>query len=690
MNVTTNLSLRYLKQNKKRTAITIIGVILATVLLTGVISMFTSLQHSLIKYTISQTGNWDAQFLDVQYKDAGAITNSAEVKTSMISHDLGFAMLNTPQYSYKPYIFLSAYDHNKLANYPFNLVSGRLPENTEEIALVNDLSNDQNYHIGDKITLNVGQRALADGSFVPALTPITQKETLTQTKTMTFTVVGIIEQPTFISSFIPGFTAITFLDRQSLLSSDVIDISILAKTPAQIYNFAPNLANAAHIQSNYLGYNKDLLAFEGIGPNSSYYAFALTVGGILLFIIILGSVTLIYNSFAISVSERSKQFGILSSVGGTHRQMRKIVLFEGFFISLIAIPIGLLIGLGGLTWLLTLIKPLFSSMFKRGSENLNVSLYVQPIWILLSAVLGIFTVFISALIPTFKINKISAMDAIRQTRETEINPKKLKVSPVIRKLFGTEGFLAMKNFKRNRKRYRTIIFSLSLSIILFITISTATSYMTTSVRLAQGSMNYNIGVGLIGIDSNSTKFIQNISSFQGVQDYSALREFKTGAHFNTAGIANPLLNIDGFKSNSQMVYIYSLGDAKLQKILDGIGGDLNEYADTSNPAGLLINYSIFNGPGKRIESKVFNNIPDKITINGDKSDMELSIINTTNDTPIGINSILQPGLHIIVSDKVFDAIENQVLSSGELPFTQVCIMSSDVSNTISSYKPIVS
>lgn len=59
----------------------------------------------------------------------------------------------------------------------------------------------------------------------------------------------------------------------------------------------------------------------------------------------LGSVFLIYNSFNISLNERTHQFGILMSVGATEKQLRHSVLFEGFCIGVLGIPLGILTGI---------------------------------------------------------------------------------------------------------------------------------------------------------------------------------------------------------------------------------------------------------------------------------------------------------------------------------------------------------
>lgn len=55
--------------------------------------------------------------------------------------------------------------------------------------------------------------------------------------------------------------------------------------------------------------------------------------GILIAIIMFGSIALIGNSFSISVNERKRQYGLLSSIGATRKQLRRNVLYEASVLS---------------------------------------------------------------------------------------------------------------------------------------------------------------------------------------------------------------------------------------------------------------------------------------------------------------------------------------------------------------------
>ena len=195
----------------------------------------------------------------------------------------------------------------------------------------------------------------------------------------------------------------------------------------------------------------------------------------------IGSIALIYNSFSISISERKRQFGLLSSVGATRKQLVNSVFFEAFFISLFGIPIGIGSGIIGIGITLHFLKDTFASML--GNTTIELTLNVSIPSIIAAIILGLITVLISAYIPARRSKKISALDAIRQTADIKISPKNVKTSRLTRKIFAIEGDFALKNLKRNKKKYRSTVLSLFISILLFISASAVSMYLTDTVKM---------------------------------------------------------------------------------------------------------------------------------------------------------------------------------------------------------------
>ena len=232
------------------------------------------------------------------------------------------------------------------------------------------------------------------------------------------------------------------------------------------------------------------------------YSLAVILIGIIMF----GSISLIYNAFSISVSERTKQFGLLASIGATKRQLTGSVLFEALFLGCIGIPLGILSGLTGIGITLYLVKDMVGNILGivsttyEGQRLLSmgpaeeVSLAMHPSFGALAAaiLISLATILISAYIPVRRAMRRPAIDAIRQTGDIAIRPGKVKTSWLTQKLFGFEGTLATKNYKRSRKKYRATVISLFLSIVLFISTSSWCAYLTSSAKSVISDSGYDI------------------------------------------------------------------------------------------------------------------------------------------------------------------------------------------------------
>lgn len=225
--------------------------------------------------------------------------------------------------------------------------------------------------------------------------------------------------------------------------------------------------------------NDYVLRFMGVSDNELFNTLAYTVGAILTAIIMLGSFFLIFNSFSISLSERTKQFGILSSVGATSRQLRNSVLFEGLCIGAVGIPIGIAAGIGSVCLIIPVVAGNFSSIL---NNTVPLTLSVSFPAIAAASALSLVTILISAYIPAKRAASVPVMDNIRQSNTIRIRPEAVRISGLSQKIFGFEGILALKNFKRNRKRYRSIVLSLTLSVVLFVS---GNAFGTTLKRISE-------------------------------------------------------------------------------------------------------------------------------------------------------------------------------------------------------------
>jgi putative ABC transport system permease protein len=495
MNIFFSVTMKTLSRNKTRTLVTIIGIILSAAMLTAVTSFITSLQRYMLEVAVYNDGDWHGCLFDVGPDKTAELINNPEVVQAAVCENIGYSVLPNPKYEYSPYIYIIGADSNFNTIMPVHITKGRLPERTDEIILPEHLlvNGGTAFSEGDRITLDIGVRMYENmilNQHNPYMTGNdgTEREKLVIRETRTFTVVGFYQRPGFENSSSPGYTAITIMDGTAG-EGKTYDVYLKLMEPGSIFDFIN--AEKQKAGSGGSSYNDDVLMFSGVSKYSSFYTVLYSLAAILILLIMAGSVSLIYNAFSISVSERTQQIGLLSSVGATRKQIRKSILYEAMFVSVIGIPIGILSGLAGIGITMSVVGEKLSSLYS-GEVPYSLSLHVNLLAVAVTVLLALITVLISAWIPSRRATRITAIDAIRQANDISVKAKDIRTSKLTYRLFGLEGILARKHFRRSRKRYRTTVVSLFMSIVLFISASSFCSYIKDSVTDVFTTRDYDI------------------------------------------------------------------------------------------------------------------------------------------------------------------------------------------------------
>jgi len=465
MNIFHKVALQGLLKNRTRTVVTIVGVMLSTAMFTAIATFGTSLVQYMVNTEIAMGGNWHIVFSDVDSSRLQRWEKDAEVAQSAVFENIGYAVLDGAgeKKADKSYLFVVGFRDETYDTLPVTMISGRCPENSGEVIVpANSIATVTGIRFseGDVLTLVVGNRVQAGtGMILTQSNPYTEGETLVDMTEKTYTVVGTFERPGFEIHPSAGYTVITKADEGN--PADSCSFYVALKNPRKVQNYA----DSKSAESPYT-LNEGLLRFMGVSDNKVFNAILCTVGGVLAAIVMVGSVFLIYNSFNISLNERVHQFGILMSVGATGRQLKESVLFEGICISIVGIPFGVLLGIVSIWLLLPVVSQNFANIL---SSKVSLTLAVSIPILALSVVLSLITILISAYIPAKKAVSTPVMECIRQTNEIKTQAKEVKTGRSAWKHYGLEGTLALKNFKRNKKRYRSIVFSLTLSVVLAVT-----------------------------------------------------------------------------------------------------------------------------------------------------------------------------------------------------------------------------
>lgn len=627
MKIINRLTLRCLQLNKRRTLVTVIGVILSVTMLGAVSIGLTSFTDLMRRHTITSTGEWHVRYEGVNKKQIDAIRQDFNTKELLLSEDIGFSPLKGSQNEYKPYLFLSGLSRDALEKLPIHLLEGRLPQNENEVVISSHIKTNGgvDYQVGDVIDLHLGKRVWTDeevefgknGLDNTTLFQIDEetgniKERLESIREKQVTVVGICERTSLEDYSAPGYRIFSLLDEETLSGYSSASAWVISRYVSNgLYQSAEELGNELGVHE--MDFNDTLLEYYGVTDNPYLRTMLLSVVTAVLTIIVIGSVSLIYNAFSISVSERSRWLGMVASVGATRSQKRSSVLFEGLLIGAVSIPFGLLFAFIGMEITFWCISPMFGNVFGI-EEPLRAAVSWETV--LLTVGMTALTIWLSTRMPAARASRISPIDAIRQTKDVRIKPRQVRTAKLIRKLFGFEGDIALKNLKRNKKRYRTTIFSIALSVILFISVSSLMSYAQTSITLRMGDYDCDLqlnGNCLLSDEENQNEllsFYDRVASMNGVQESAVTfstsidllvpAELMTDAAVN-AGIANK----DG--QGRYLVSLYAMEDAELERAAKDAGVSPEVLRDTAALPVLVVNAADgWTAENKRYTGKALN------------------------------------------------------------------------------------
>ncbi len=497
MNIVNKLTLKYMKKNKSRTLVTIIGVIISVAMIAASSTIGASLMDMLKRSIIEQTGNWYTVWDEVPGSGVEKITGSPEIKDSLISHTAGIGELPGSKNSQRPYIYILEYNSFDLS--AITLKEGRFPKNEDELVITTQMleTSGVTYLIGDKVKFTMGGRNIVENNVKTPLDntySFTKGEEFTKTGEKEYTITGIVDAENKENISRAGYVAFSGISENNIKSEESYTVYAgFNKLNKKIYNKSEKLKEESN--AGKLAYNSELLLYTGITDDKEFNTTLTIAIGIVGSIILLGSVSLIYNAFAISLSERSRTLGMLASVGATKRQKRNSVFFEGFVIGCISIPIGLVSGYLGIGITFWLISPIMQNLF---NVTVPLKLIISPYGFVGAVLFSILLLFISAWFPAKRASKITPIDAIRQTLDISIEKKNIKTSRLTRIIFGFEAELGLKNLKRNKHRYYATVFSMIISIVLFLTASAFSAFLKESFVMANAPINYDVSVSMGG------------------------------------------------------------------------------------------------------------------------------------------------------------------------------------------------
>lgn len=540
MKLLNKLTLKNLRLNKVRTIVTIVGIMLSAALITVVSGMALSGRQTMIDGQMVYGGNYDVVFDITNNAKIDEIRHNRNVESAYYRERLGYAEATNADDEYCAYTVLGLSKDAYGNLFKINLEDGKFPTNSSEAVVTRAFKTQdgKEVKVGDKITLDVGILTNKDGEVFTEdrageLFPKEFKEcNIIDKSKKTYTVTGIIEKPQTGEIYNPSYLSVVYTASDEKAPAEAVRTKNMNKlyvlyTPQSESRYLENTDeilgysededwsqdiysdpdNDAGIQA--VDYNSPLLSMKGYSGSDSTNIVIFSLAVIIIIIVMLASVFVIRNSFAISITEKTSMYGMLASVGATKRQIRRNVIFEGFILGLIGIPLGILLGLGINAILITILNSVLGDMLNDAKF-----VFVTPtIPIICAIVLSAVTIFCSSFFIALRASRIPPLVAIRGNKDIKVkNNKPYRTSKLTKKLFGVGGEIASKSLKRSRKKYRTTVISIVVSVAMFIAVSAFMDYGMTYTEHYYGNTDYSYMV--TEIDANQAETIEKMPEIE--------------------------------------------------------------------------------------------------------------------------------------------------------------------------------
>ena len=706
MQILNRLTIRNLKLNKRRTIVTIIGIILATALLTAVATMAVSLKESVTLRSKKVDGDFHLLLYDMTDKEKESVINNRQVESYYETHEVGYGVLDGCVNDSKPYVYIEALDSDTFEKAEINVTSGRLPEDDSEIVISSHIKTNGGvkYNLGDKITFDIGDRTY-NGKKLYQNDTYREDEQLEAKQTKTYKVVGICDRLPYGEEprTAPGYSVITLANKAdtSLNKSDIY-LRFNKKALKDRYDLTADILGVDKTLFNKLNsgkledkeiqtlksqldkthsyyINNSLIKYEAFYDSS--VAFVYNMAAVVMVIIIITSAVCISNSFAISINQKTKQYGMLASIGATPRQIRKNVFFEAAFMGVIGIVAGIGGGLSASYILVVLSNKMLIDTFE-------MSIVYAPslLGVLLSIVLAIVTIVLSALVPAIRASRMSPIMAINHSEDIKIKSKSLKTPKLIGKVWGEGGVLAYKNMKRNKRKYRVITISIALSVSTFIALYGFMSLLTESVnRYANDKIDLRVYMSSyksMSVDEANKKvsnIVNRINNETNITDFTFARGFYASLK-DEPKYSSDYKEVNKYEAglaenNGYYISIISLGNEEYGKYIKKLGIS----KETAQTGGILVDntyqyinngndikyFNIYDGykAGDVLTYRIDTSNSSKSLDNSKSSDdttlYDIRIVALSNERPFGYDNAYTSYGYLIVSDDYMNRIDTK-------------------------------
>ncbi|MEX2842619.1 ABC transporter permease [Clostridioides difficile] len=505
---TTKIAKSNLKQNKSKSILIIITIILSTLMLSSIGIYIVDAGAYQKENTIKYSGNYQGILANVDEKQADILSNHADVELTGEMNGVGVEKLEDDSN-----ISLAYMNEDALKLNSFEFIKGKLPSKENEIVLDSGALKALGYKnkdLGEKIKISYDDYK-SDKKI--------EKE---------FIISGILKTSEISEAGKYYYAIISESYMRNTRDMSQEDFNIYVKfndksnlSIEQAKEKLDKIANDIGLDTINTAVNENYI--NALKPDMETIMGGVFVG----LVIVLFSILVIYNIFYISIVTKVQEFGKLRAIGATKKQIKNIVFKEGFILAGIAIPIGIILGY------------VLANIIIKSFMDIDVKSSRLPV-ILSVVVISFISVVLSLLKPMKVASKVSIVDAVRYTGNKISNKSKRKGYKNI-----NLKRLSHANLERNKKRTYMTLASLILSGTIFITVSTALESFDAE-KMAREHFPYDIEVRLSGYEMNSDKnpkdnlnilqmdnplskdFFNQIKNMEGIKRIESARSVKIG------------------------------------------------------------------------------------------------------------------------------------------------------------------
>ncbi|MDO5718775.1 MAG: FtsX-like permease family protein [Tissierellia bacterium] len=558
MNIS-GISLKYIRQHKIRTILSIISIIISVAMLTMLGSMIMGFRDLVLFDYKSMYGYNEANLIDIDYDIYKKLNSNIDIDNIVLSKKEGAInslIYKDGQREFYPYEEDSKTEYRIRSIgegaeniYPDLLKEGRFPKGPDEVIVSEEV-----FRMVPKPEIN---------SDMQMQIAMQSEEGIEISDYKNYKIVGIMDEDKTLVMEDQIMTGLDKEDRSGLFEAyiftgDKIAVDMNIKTICAKLGIDPEkiVVNPVYMSDDSLKLINLIIVFAGS-----------------IFILIIGASTFggIYTVFNISYAQRQRQYGLMRAIGATEKQIKDINKREILILSALGIPLGIIIGY-------FLLSIMFSSQNKDvfdmlGFNDFKFKLYPQLM--IFISIISLATIYLSVYSASFSKSNLSPVETIRRSDFDGVRVKNKKY-PFTKLFFGMEGYIARRNIDRTRGKFFLSSVSIAVTITIFVSSVYATDMFKKNLENYRDVPDYIISYNRKTDDIMDQAFKAKLMNIKGVKEISGYYYFPVSVDANIEGepdiltkrLANERVEGDLYTIFGSRLYIMTKEDIKKKFIVD--------------------------------------------------------------------------------------------------------------------------